>query len=343
MDGVGVRGVGSGLGAEDRRLVLRLVRSDEDPEPLLDLFEKAHQETRFNYIPFSRDKARRLLRQVMAEDARHLVAVAEVGGKPEGFVYASVGEYFVGTDALIVTINVIYTSPPLRNSLLGGKVALRLFMAVDRWSKEVGAREILLHVTSGIEPKRLWRTVGRIGLRTVGATYVKRIGWRPVQSIETLSRVGAMTSFLSPKSVVVLAAALIPTHNVGAQESEAMDPLVGQVCAVANFRENSKILCERGAARLIKTEDESLQVSFRLPTKQAFGDYLLSQKPEDDDLVSSIFGRLLDATEDCAKDPECNNVLTDFFPSGIATCLPGSSVADVEVLLALGSGLVLAS
>jgi hypothetical protein len=42
MDGVGVKSDENVLSAGGRRLVLRLVRPDEDPEPLLDLFEKAH-------------------------------------------------------------------------------------------------------------------------------------------------------------------------------------------------------------------------------------------------------------------------------------------------------------
>lgn len=172
MDGVGVRRVVSGLGAGSRRLVLRLVRPDEDPEPLLDLFEKAHQETRFSYIPFSRDKARRLLRQVMAEDAQHLVAVAEVGGKPEGFVFASAGEYFVGIDALIVTINAVYTSHQIRNSLLGGKAAVGLLRSVGAWAKGIGAREVLLHATSGIDGERAGRGLERMEFTEVGGNYV---------------------------------------------------------------------------------------------------------------------------------------------------------------------------
>jgi len=175
MDGAGVRGVGSGLGAGDRKLVLRLVRPDEDPEPLLDLFEQAHQETRFNYIPFSRDKARRLLSQVMAEDARHLLAVAEVGGKPEGFLFASAGEYFVGTDTLIVTINVIYNSQALRRTLLGGRAAVGLFNAVRRWSSGIGAREIMLHTTSGIESSRVDQAVKRLGFGIVGCAYALNV------------------------------------------------------------------------------------------------------------------------------------------------------------------------
>jgi GNAT superfamily N-acetyltransferase len=175
MDGVGVKGDESVLSAGARKLVLRLVRPDEDHEPLLDLFERAHQETRFNYIPFSRDKARRLLRQVMAEDARHLVAVAEVGGKPEGFVYASVGEYFVGTDALIVTINVIYTSTDIRRSLLGGRIASRLMRAVEQWAKGIGAGEVLLHVTSGIAEDRAGRTAQRMGFAPIGRAYTAKM------------------------------------------------------------------------------------------------------------------------------------------------------------------------
>ena len=176
MDGVGVKGDENVLSAGGRRLILRLVRPDEDHEPLLDLFERAHQETRFNYIPFSRDKARRLLRQVMAEDARHLVAVAEGGGKPEGFVCASVGEYFVGKDALIVTINVIYTSEGLRGSLLGGRAAVGLFKAVGRWCKAIGAIETLLHATSGISRQRSERTAARMGFKETGTSFATETG-----------------------------------------------------------------------------------------------------------------------------------------------------------------------
>jgi GNAT superfamily N-acetyltransferase len=175
MDGVGVKGDENVLSAGARRLVLRLVRSGKDHEPLLDLFERAHRETRFHYIPFSRDKARRLLRQVMAEDARHLVAVAEVGRKPEGFVFASVGEYFVGTDVIIATINVIYTSQALRGSLLGGRAATRLLKAVRNWCKGIGAQEILLHTTSGICAEKVGKAVLRMGFQRLGGAYLAKV------------------------------------------------------------------------------------------------------------------------------------------------------------------------
>lgn len=113
------------------------------------LAEAAHRESRFGYIPFDREKTRRVVEQALAEDRRHLIAVAEVRGQVEGFVFASAGEYLYGSGVLIVTINTVYTSQRLRGSLLGGRAALGLFRAVGRWSKGIGAREILLHTTTG--------------------------------------------------------------------------------------------------------------------------------------------------------------------------------------------------
>lgn len=159
-----------------KALTLRLVRPQDDHDSFLDLAEAAHRESRFGDIPFSRDKARRVLTRALAEGPRHLVAVAEVRGWPEGFVFASAGEYIVGTGALIVTVNAIYTAAGLRGTLLGGQAALGLFRAVGRWSKGIGAREILLHATSGIGVERVGRTVGRMGFRAVGGTYVARVG-----------------------------------------------------------------------------------------------------------------------------------------------------------------------
>jgi hypothetical protein len=116
-----------------------------------------------------------VLDQALAEERRHLVAVVELRGRPQGFVFASVGEYHVGVGVLIVTINTIYTSPGLRASLLGGRAAVGLFRAVGRWAKGIGAVEILLHVTSGISEERAGRTVGRLGFTLVGGSFAAQV------------------------------------------------------------------------------------------------------------------------------------------------------------------------
>jgi L-amino acid N-acyltransferase YncA len=167
-------------GAPKRRtgekLSWRIVtRTSDNLESLLDLAEAGHAESRFGDLPFSRDKARKQLMNALENDSRYLVAVAELNGKVEGFVAASAGEYWIATGALIVTVNTIYTSRHLRTSLLGGRAAVVLFRGVAKWAKGIGAREILVHVTGGIDETRAGRTMKRLGFREVGGSYVAKI------------------------------------------------------------------------------------------------------------------------------------------------------------------------
>lgn len=151
-----------------------VTRTSTNLESLLDLAEAGHNESRFGDLPFSRDKARKHLTQALENESRYLVAVAELNGKVEGFVAASAGEYWIATGALIVTINAIYTSKHLRNSLLGGRAAVVLFKGVAKWAKGIGAREILVHVTGGIDEARAGRTLTRLGFKAVGGSYVSK-------------------------------------------------------------------------------------------------------------------------------------------------------------------------
>lgn len=155
-----------------RALTLRRVELCDEGDPLLTLVQRAHEESRFAYALFSRRKARRVLVQALTEGPRHLVMVAEYRGRPQGFVYASAGEYLVASDAVMATINAIYTAADLRGTILGGRISLGLFRAVGQWAQSVGAREILLHATSGIAPDRLARTVTRMGFKPLGGSYV---------------------------------------------------------------------------------------------------------------------------------------------------------------------------
>ena len=162
--------------APARKLSFSIVNRDwNNHESLLDLVAAAHAESRYGDIPFSRDKARRHLETALNDQRRHFAAVAEVGGQVVGFVYATVGEYWVGTGALIVTINTIYTSKELRNSLLGGRAAVVLFRGVAKWAKGIGAREILVHVTSGIDEPRAKASLRHLGFNMGGSTFVSQL------------------------------------------------------------------------------------------------------------------------------------------------------------------------
>jgi hypothetical protein len=54
-------------------------------------------------------------------------------------------------------------------------MAFNLFRAVERWSKAQGAKEVLLHVTSGVELERAHKLVGRLGFELAGGSYAKSV------------------------------------------------------------------------------------------------------------------------------------------------------------------------
>lgn len=156
-------------------LSFRRMAQGDDLEPLLDLVEVGHKESRFGYIPFSREKARKIGGRALADPARNLLIVAELRDRPVGFLLASVGEFHIGTDVRLATIHAAYTVPECRATLLGGRVALGLIRAVQRWSAGTGAKEIFLHITSGISIKPTTRMIKRIGFATSGGVFAAQL------------------------------------------------------------------------------------------------------------------------------------------------------------------------
>jgi len=57
--------------------------------------------------------------------------------------------------------------------LSGGRVALSLLRGVTSWSKARGAKEILFHVTSGVQMKATHSLAKRMGFEVIGGSYAK--------------------------------------------------------------------------------------------------------------------------------------------------------------------------
>jgi hypothetical protein len=162
-------------GRPPRALSFRRMARGDDLEPLLDLVETGHKESRFGYIPFSRDKARKIGERALADPARNLLIVAELRGRPVGFLFASIGEFHIGTDVRLATIHAVYTERRLRASLCGGRVTAHLFRALNKWAAAVGAREVLLHVTSGVSADATSAMSSKFGFYHVGGVLSARI------------------------------------------------------------------------------------------------------------------------------------------------------------------------
>ena len=79
---------------------------DQYFDGVIDSARDVHAETHWGHIPFCRDKATALLRKAIEANNVSLI-VATDKGTPMGFLYGSLGEYLVGLDNKLLTIQAI--------------------------------------------------------------------------------------------------------------------------------------------------------------------------------------------------------------------------------------------
>lgn len=102
----------------------KVAAGEDDISAIIALACEAHEESRYRHIPFSEDKVRKLALGAIAEGAPHVVVLAFKGSTPVGLAACSVGEYHIGTDVRIASIQSISVSRRVRSALGGGRVAL---------------------------------------------------------------------------------------------------------------------------------------------------------------------------------------------------------------------------
>lgn len=158
------------------KLNLRLADSIADLEYLRPVSLEFHAESRWGDIPYSHKKRDDLFMNAINNKQRYALIIAELADEPVGFLFCTVGEYLVGYDQLITTVYSFYVRKKFRETLVGGKAAVRLLAGVTRWSQARNVREIMIHVTSGIDIKRTDRFLRRARFGIVGANYSFRLG-----------------------------------------------------------------------------------------------------------------------------------------------------------------------
>ena len=151
------------------------VKSALDIPDLVLLAREAHEESRFSYIPFSEEKVFQIAMKALEDPARHGGFLARSKGEPVGFAYCTIGEYHIGTGALLTTVHSMGVSQTTRKRLMGGKVALGLFQGVRSWSKDRGAQEVLLHFTTGVGTARSAKLARKLGFQLIGGSYVNKL------------------------------------------------------------------------------------------------------------------------------------------------------------------------
>ena len=163
-----------------RNIHVRLVTNTEaDYRAGVYLARKAHLNTIFRDIPFSEEKARKIIDRALEQPDRFGLIYAVRGAETSlaehgllGFASVHAGEHFLGSGPLIATVQTLNVSQNLSGSLLGGKVALRLVQAVRHWARVRNCEHLMVHVTNGENAEDADRFFRRCGMVTVGGNYI---------------------------------------------------------------------------------------------------------------------------------------------------------------------------
>lgn len=168
-------GLAQELVSENGRIRLRLAESVEDVESVKPLCLEFHASSRYSDIPYSHEKRRLMHGRALDDPKRHALIIAELKGQPVGYLFCSVSEYIVGTDVILCSITAFYVGKKYRESIVGGRAAIRMLNACTRWARVRQAREIMVHVISGIDINRTDKFLRRGGFKVIGANYAFNI------------------------------------------------------------------------------------------------------------------------------------------------------------------------
>ena len=154
---------------------VRITRPDEI-DLILPLAREYHRESRYNHIPFSETKLRQLFTQGFNNQHDTFGAYMRHGERVVGIVHAGVGDYYLGDGGRIVTVLSFYVPKDIRDTMIGGRVTIKMMRILTDWAKAQRAEEIHIHTTSGISPRRTDRMLRRLGFRTLGGYYSMAVG-----------------------------------------------------------------------------------------------------------------------------------------------------------------------
>ena len=144
-----------------------------DKDALMKLAQQAHNESVFADMPFSAVKFSAFYDKIINKKA--ICLVARINDEIVGFIYATLGSYFIADSRPIATVSVIYIKKQIRDTLAGGKVAMRLVKSAKKFAKDHGVSHLLFHVTSGISIANTDRFFRKIGAKTLGGNYAFKL------------------------------------------------------------------------------------------------------------------------------------------------------------------------
>jgi len=141
-----------------------------DVHPALSLAADMHQESWFRDFDFDVTKALSIWDRKVAQPDRWCLFVAEDNDKVIGVFAGFAAEHFFGND-LVSSDLILYVDPEHR----GGTAAPRLIKAYQEWAKKIGAKEITIGVSTGVNSERTARLFENMGFGHRAYIFRKRV------------------------------------------------------------------------------------------------------------------------------------------------------------------------
>lgn len=142
----------------------------DDVEPLIEMGKRMHKESAYAFLPFDREKVRRLMISYIDDSETQCGLVAEESGILVGMFAGYLTDYFFCEEKVACDL-ILYVDREHR----GSSAAVRLVRGFCNWARNHGAREVCLGVSTEINPETTGRFYEKMGLSHSGGLYKQRM------------------------------------------------------------------------------------------------------------------------------------------------------------------------
>jgi len=142
----------------------------EDVQYAASLGAAMHKESWFRDFDFDETKARSIWDFKVARPDRWCLFVAEDDNKIIGVFAGVAHEHFFGNH-LVSSDLILYVDPEHR----GGSAAPRLIKAYEEWAKKIGAKDITIGVSTGVQEERTAKLFEKLGFGHRAYVFRKKV------------------------------------------------------------------------------------------------------------------------------------------------------------------------
>lgn len=124
------------------------------------------EEGDYSGVPFDIEKASQSILQMVIKNPNAFGVLAYDGDTPVGMIAGSVTPYFFSR-GMMASDYVWYVQPEYR----GSRAAIKMLKMFLSWSRDMGAMEAYVGVSTNVSPQRTGKLLERLGFTHIGGNY----------------------------------------------------------------------------------------------------------------------------------------------------------------------------